>query len=173
MIRKLLSLALICSWFCLESANTFAQGVENQDWKLYNPSKYSKSVDTNVAISDPEQPEYSGVGEVVMYQDVRIKMLSDKYKTHNEQTGKIEGFRIRLFDSDKKNDAFTEKSKFLTLYPDIKADVVYDVPRFNLVAGGYRTRIEADKWLHEFKVHFPGAYILQRQIELPELGLED
>lgn len=146
---------------------------QDGDWKLYNPSAKKEQAEKGIIYSTPKTPQYYGPGEVNIYRDVRIDLLSNKYKAIHEENGTIDGYRIRLFDSDKKSEAFKEKSRFLTHFPDAATDVVYDVPRFTVVTGGYRTRLEASKWLNEYKMHFPDAYILRRQIQLPELDTEE
>ena len=109
----------------------------------------------------------------MVFQDVRIQLLSDKYRMINEEKGTISGYRVGLFASQESLEARQAKSKFQALFPETRTDLKFQKPFFNLFAGGYRTRLEAEKWLTEFKEAFPDAYIVRGEIKLPDLGLPE
>ena len=65
------------------------------------------------------------------------------------------------------------KAKFLSQFPDVAAYEKYDQPNFNIRVGDFRTKLEAYRLLKELQQEFPSAFIVQDEIELPELEIPE
>ena len=71
---------------------------------------------------------------------------------------------------------YETKRSFLQKNPEIPAYLSWLAPNFRLRVGDLRTRLEAEKLLHEMRLTYPGSYIVPDEIEsaglatLHELG---
>lgn len=107
-----------------------------------------------------------------LVQDTRIQTLLDKKTAVNEKThGKIQGYRIQIHFGSERDKAKEIKSKFLTAYPDVPAYDPYEQPNFKIRVGDFRTKLEAYQFLKQISTDFPGAFIVQDNIELPKVEL--
>jgi hypothetical protein len=114
----------------------------------------------------PAQPK-TDTGKVVVNEDPRVKEMLQKYG--ESRTGKMKGYRVQIHFGTEKTRAKDAKSKFLTKYPDVHTYDMFETPYFKVRAGDFRTKLEAYKFLKEIQEHFPGAFIVEDQIELPQL----
>ena len=105
--------------------------------------------------------------KVELVQDEKIPQMVQKYT--DSQNGKMKGYRVQIFFGAEKNKAKDQKSKFLSKYSDVKAYEVFETPYFKIRAGNFRTKLEAYQLQQKIKSDFPGAFIVEDDIELPEL----
>lgn len=108
-------------------------------------------------------------GRVEFVQDYKIKELLNKSIEINSKTP-IKGYRIKIHFGSNRDKANEIKAKFITLFPTIPAYIEWDSPNFNVPVGDFRTKLEAYKFLKEVQVKFPAAFLVQDEIELPELN---
>lgn len=107
---------------------------------------------------------------IQIVQDPRIKELVDKHVQLNEKNnGRMAGYRVQIHFGVDRSKARDVKAKFLAGYPSIEAYERYEQPNFKIRVGDFRTRLEAYKFLKEITYEFPGSFIVQDEIELPEL----
>lgn len=111
-------------------------------------------------------------GKVEMVQDYKIKELLNKHIDINSKAP-IKGYRIKIHFGADKNKAKEIKAKFISKFPDIPAYEKYDQPNFNIRVGDFRTKLEAYKFLKEIQVDFPSSFLVQDNIEMPELKQPD
>ena len=102
--------------------------------------------------------------QTIIIKDDRIDaLIDDKVKT------KLVGFRIQIcFDSDK-NIVNAARTKFSNLYPKIDTYMNFEAPNFNLLAGNFRTLIEAEKLLEKIFGEFTITIIRKEYIYLPRV----
>lgn len=102
--------------------------------------------------------------QIIIIKDDRINaLIDDKVKT------KLVGFRIQIcFDSDK-NIVNAARTKFSNLYPKIDTYMNFEAPNFNLLAGNFRTLIEAEKLLEKIFGEFTITIIRKEYIYLPRV----
>lgn len=101
-------------------------------------------------------------------QDPKIKELLSKHIEINSKST-IKGYRIKIHFGADKNKAKEVKAKFIARFPNIPAYEKYDQPNFNIRVGDFRTKLEAYKFLKEVQTEFPSAFLVQDEIEMPEL----
>lgn len=107
-------------------------------------------------------------GKVEFVQEFKIKELLNKHIEINSKAT-IDGYRIKIHFGADKNQAYEIKRKFTEKFPDVPAYAKYDQPNFNIRVGDFRTKLEAYKFLKEVQVEFPSAFLVQDDIEFPQL----
>ncbi len=100
------------------------------------------------------------------YLDTAIHKNIDKNKIANI----IEGYRIQLFSGSERNNANALKTKFLKLYPETPAYLIYQQPYFKLRVGDYRTKIEAQNIFYKLQDDFGQVIIIPDKINLPKIN---
>jgi len=104
-------------------------------------------------------------GEVTVHADPRIERLM---KDYTERKHVQKGYRVQIFLGERKTAEDTKRA-FLQKNPDTPAYLSWLAPNFRLRVGDLRTRLEAEKLLHEVRVQHPGSYIVPDEIEMPRL----
>ncbi len=111
-------------------------------------------------------------GKIRIYQDQRIQMLINKHTAINYRTGKIPGWRIRIYSdlgSYARDASLEAKTRFLTYYPEIPVYRQYASPYFKVYVGDFRTRLNCLRALRKIKEQFPNAFPVQTKINYPEV----
>ena len=107
-------------------------------------------------------------GKVQLVQEYKVKELLDKHIEINSKAA-IKGYRIKIHFGSDKNKAKEIKSKFISKFPDIAAYEKYDQPNFNIRVGDFRSKLDAYKALKEIQLEFPSSFLVQDEIEMPNL----
>jgi len=89
-------------------------------------------------------------------------------ETH-ESSFKQEGYRIQIFQGNKKQPAREAKSRYISTHSKHKAHEVYQQPYFKVRVGDFRTKLEALKFQKELIPKFPNSFIVKDEIEIDEL----
>jgi hypothetical protein len=100
------------------------------------------------------------------YLDTAIQKNIDKNKIANI----IDGYRIQLFSGSERNNANALKTKFLKLYPETPAYLIYQQPYFKLRVGDYRTKIEAQNIFYKLQDDFGQVIIIPDKINPPKIN---
>lgn len=119
-------------------------------------------------------------GEVIVIKDPLIDSLIEKRISLNKvrptvtnpNTGTIVssmGYRVQIFYGSDRRTAFSEQSRFKSMYPKLNAYITYKEPNYYLRVGDYRTRLEAQKFLSELKTEYPTLFIFREKINAPIL----
>lgn len=107
-------------------------------------------------------------GKVQLVQEYKVKELLEKHIEINSKAA-IKGYRIKIHFGSDKNKAKDIKAKFISKFPDIAAYEKYDQPNFNIRVGDFRSKLDAYKALKEIQLEFPSSFLVQDEIELPNL----
>ena len=111
------------------------------------------------------QPE-----NVTIVKEKGIDDLVSKHLNYNEVMKTIPGFRIQIFSGSgnfSKGNAVSERSRFMGRYPHIKAYIIFNTPYYIVRVGNFRTRLEAEAFRQLMIDHYPEAYIVKDDIDLP------
>lgn len=106
---------------------------------------------------------------VEIIQEYKIKELQAKHIDINSKNP-IKGYRVKIHFGADKTKAKEIKTKFISKFPDVPAYEKYDQPNFNIRVGDFRTKLEAYKFLKVVQLEFPSAFIVQDEIEFPDLS---
>jgi hypothetical protein len=107
-------------------------------------------------------------GKINLVQDHRIVELLARTIESNSKAS-LKGYRVKIHFGADKNKAKEVKAKFMTQFPSVAAYEKYDQPNFNIRVGDFRTKLEAYKFLKQIQPEFPTAFIVQDEIEFPDL----
>lgn len=118
-----------------------------------------------------------GEGKIILSQSTVLNNLIAKHRQINKNLGraKIKGYRIQIYrgvGSDARNKANNVSMKFMTNFPNFSQNqiyAIYETPYFKLRVGDYRNKNEAFEHLFKIKKIFPEAYIVNSNINYPEL----
>ena len=100
------------------------------------------------------------------YLDTAIQKNIDKSRISNV----IDGYRIQLFSGSERTNANALKTKFLKLYPETPAYLIYQQPYFKLRVGDFRTKIDAQQIFYKLQDDFGQVIIIPDKINLPKLN---
>ena len=108
----------------------------------------------------------NSLGQFIPHADPIIEKNIDSNRTYRNE---LIGFRIQLaFDSDKPL-IDSLRLKFISLCPKQDAYITFEAPYFNLMAGDFRTEIEAEVVRKELLGLFPLTVIQRTRIKLPRI----
>ena len=96
--------------------------------------------------------------EILSVNQIGVHKLIDKYKLSLIKRGGVEGWRVQIKFTSKREDILPYQVKFARLYPEVPAIISFESPYYKLTIGNFRTRNEALKISHLIKRQFPGAY---------------
>ena len=120
-------------------------------------TNWKKQVDTNL---------------IVVHKDPRIDMLIKKQSQINEETTRDarkagKGYRLLVINTTKRDDAISAKAKVYTYFPELKAYLWHQSPYYNVKAGNFRDRKEAEAYQKKMNVYFPkGVFVMNDVVEI-------
>ena len=103
--------------------------------------------------------------EKIYIHEQAIEDLVLKYKAILNNTGGIEGWRLQIKFTSKREDILPYQMKFAKLHPEIPSKIIFDSPYYKLTAGNFRTKNEALKIKNEITKNFPGSHPIAAIIE--------
>jgi hypothetical protein len=97
-------------------------------------------------------------GEILSVNQKGIDNLVEKYKKILKNKDGIDGWRLQIKFTSKREDILPYKVKFINLYPKIATQITFDSPYYKLTAGNFKTKNEALKIKYKIRKSFPGAH---------------
>ncbi len=113
------------------------------------------------------------LGGVNLYQPHFLTKLVRSHKA-SVSTGSVRrelivrGYAVQIMNSTKRNDVFEAKSKFLSMYPNIKTDLIYQVPYYRLHIGEFVERKDAEVMLNKLRGHFNECFIVRQELKIKQ-----
>jgi hypothetical protein len=107
---------------------------------------------------------------VQIIQDDRIDTLLNKHIELNEQDPQIKGWRINIFfeaGNYSKRQAIEAKSEFVNKYTDVPCYLIFQEPYYKVRIGDYRTKMQAEEFLHRIELDYPNAFVVEDDINFP------
>ncbi len=111
-------------------------------------------------------------GELRVIQDPRVDTLMAKYASVNEIHPVINGWRIEVFfeaGNYSKKLAMEAKAKFVENHPEVPSYLIFQQPYYKVRVGDYRTKMEAERFLHQIEQDYPQAFVVSDEINFPRL----
>ncbi len=118
------------------------------------------------------QNNYSGNVQVIT--DSKIDSLVQLHKEYNQKHPLITGYRIQILKASGNNALdIIEKSEaeFSERYENIPVYLTFNEPDYRVRVGDFRTRLEAEKFLKKISRKYPGAWVIQDEINFPKLPI--
>ncbi|ULQ52834.1 SPOR domain-containing protein [Flavihumibacter fluvii] len=109
---------------------------------------------------------------VAVHKDPRIDLLVKKQVEINEATSRESrrnspGFRIQVINTTDRNAAIQAKTKVYTLYPELKAYLLYQAPYFRLRVGNFINRKDAEQVQRQLSKEFSqNLFIVNDTVEV-------
>jgi hypothetical protein len=94
------------------------------------------------------------------------ELVQKKAEYHRLTNGVQDGYRIKLHFGIERAAAEAVKEKFATRFPEINSNLDYQQPNFVVLAGDFKTRLEAFETLHKIQSEFPNAFIVKGKVSL-------
>lgn len=126
-------------------------------------------ISQNSEFADTNKVTYS-------FQSGGIEKLITLYDAYTKKNPGYQGYRIEIYSgsgADSKKRAREIQKKFSDQFEDIPSYLKWKYPNFEVRAGDFRTRQEAESAFLKIKKEFPYAYIKQDVIEPPVLSKEE
>ncbi|MBI1343838.1 MAG: SPOR domain-containing protein [Terrimonas sp.] len=111
-------------------------------------------------------------GSVVVHKDPRLDMLIKKQVQINEETTRnarrnVKGYRLLVVITNNRDEALAAKSKLYNYFPELKSYLVWSSPNFQIRAGNFKEREDADEYRKKMNAYFPkGVFIMKDLIEV-------
>jgi hypothetical protein len=109
---------------------------------------------------------------VVIHKDARVDLLMSKQAQINEFTSRDarksgKGFRLLIIRTNNRDEAIAAKTKVYTYFPELKAYLWHQSPYYNVKAGDFKDRKEAEAYQQKMNVYFPkGVFVMNDVIEI-------
>jgi hypothetical protein len=105
--------------------------------------------------------------------DSRISTLVAKHIAFNEKRESIRGFRVQIFfdsGNNSKSRAITAMNEFKAKYSETGVYLMFQEPNFKVRVGDFRTRMDAQRFLHKIADDYPNAFVvIDNEINYPNL----
>lgn len=124
-----------------------------------------------------------GRGKVEVVKDPKVDSLIQEYLV-DKKTGPLanapagdaapvstDGYRVQIYMGAQRQGAFEAQARFQQRFPDLRTYISYREPNFRVKVGDFRTRLEAEKMVHDLKPWFSGLFIVSEKIS-PKLNTE-
>ena len=111
-------------------------------------------------------------GALKVYQDPRVDTLLSRYVQINELHPVIEGWRIEIFfeaGNYSKKQAMEAKADFVKKYTEVPSYLIFQQPYYKVRVGDFRTKMEAERFLHQIEFEYPQAFVVMDEINFPRL----
>lgn len=128
--------------------------------RTFEPHRATPAVVDSPTTRTPQTP-----GDVKVTAAPHITHLMADYTARKHPD---RGYRVQIFLGDRKTAEDTKRG-FLQKYPEQPAYLSWLAPNFRLRVGDLRTRLDAERLLHELRTVYPGSYIVPDDIEMPRL----
>lgn len=114
-------------------------------------------------------------GIITITGDKEVERLVEKHVAFNEMLNTIPGYRIQiasLSGPNSKQQAFSLKERFLSVFPELQVYIIFDEPNFKIKVGDFRTRLEAYARLQDIKGFYSG-HIIQDNINFRPIDTDN
>lgn len=101
--------------------------------------------------------------------DEKLDSLIQKDIELNKESSTMPGYRIQIFFGSERKEALDARTKFLQLFPETEAYLVYQAPYFKVRVGDYRNKLEAQAVYRTVLNEFDKIFIVPDKINLPKL----
>ncbi len=85
-----------------------------------------------------------------------IKLKSDYRQEASKQ--KMQGYRVQIYNGDRKA-CEAQRANFVSQFPQIKVQTVYESPEYKVQAGNFKTKLAAERFLYSMNGAFSGFVV--------------
>ena len=118
---------------------------------------------------------------VKVHKDPRLDLLVKKQAQINEETTREarrtdKGYRLMIISTNNREEAIAAKTPIYTYFPELKAYLWHQSPYYQVKAGNFKDRKDAEAYQKRMNIYFPrGVFIMKDIIEVKpsERGLDE
>ena len=109
---------------------------------------------------------------VVVHRDPRLDLLIKKQVEINDVTTRearkvARGFRLLVINTNKREEAINAKARLYQYFPELKSYLLYQSPYYQLKAGNFKERKDAEAYQKKLTAFFPkGVFVMNDIIEV-------
>lgn len=89
-----------------------------------------------------------------------IDQLMDRKMKQNNQFSLYTNYSIQLKNGDK-DEVERMYKEFIAQYPDVDATIIFSNPKFKLIVGNFKHKIEAEHLLRAIQHQYSGAFVVK------------
>lgn len=93
-------------------------------------------------------------------QDARFEQLLNEKRKINSSITISDRFKIQIFTGDNETSK-KALQEFRKNFKNLDATIVFNTPVYKVWVGNFKTRIEAEKKLNDFKKRYPNAFLIK------------
>lgn len=112
----------------------------------------------------------TGFAQIKVTADPLLDSIVAATAEAHKQQPTLSGYRIQIFFGSERKAANEARTKFLQLYPEASAYMIYQQPYFKVRVGDFRTRFEAYAVYKKLIPEFEKIFIIPDKINLPNLN---
>jgi hypothetical protein len=112
-------------------------------------------------------------GNAEIIRDSRIDSIVKMHIVYNKSLEGIQGYRVQIFfdaGNNSLNKAENEAEQYQRLFPNDTAYISFTEPYYKVRVGDFRSRLEAEGYMHKILKDYPNAFVIQDIIRLPEFN---
>lgn len=113
--------------------------------------------------------QINGQGTVNVNTSATITQMMDQFTSTNKEESKVKGWRVQIITTNDRRKMETARSKFSSLYPDVKVKWNHVAPYYRVKVGAYENKMQLMGFLLELKKYFPGVIPVMDNINKSEL----
>jgi len=159
-----ISLAFISGCAVQRTSSTSQSSRYSEDLSVWRP-KEQLPADTSKTTSLPDKGKTTYV-EARHAINEPLNTVLDSISRINLSRKFIDGFTIQVYSGLDREAALNAKKDLSISLPDLESHIRYDQPNFKVKAGGYYTRLDAQKDFVAIKRHFPSAIVIPDKIPI-------
>lgn len=111
--------------------------------------------------------ELSSVQSAIAVDD-ELEVIQLSLIEKNKSESYFSGYTVLVYSGIDRNQAFKTRDDLFQYFPDLKAEMQYQEPRYLVKVGRYGYKIEAQKNYSSIKTQFPSARIIQDRFQRKE-----
>ena len=105
---------------------------------------------------------------VVIKSEPLLDSIIEANSALNKTSPGMAGYRVQIFFGSERKAAQEARTKFLQLFPETEAYLIYQQPYFKVRIGDYRTKFEAHASYKKLINQFDKVFIVPDKINLPK-----
>ncbi len=105
-----------------------------------------------------------GKGKLIIKEEPGIIQLKRMYAEEFARKG-VEGYCVQIYNGSRKA-CEQKRAAFIKLYPEVKVQTVYESPEYKVQVGGFKTKLEAERFLYFLDTSFSGSFVVKTRIFL-------
>ena len=105
-------------------------------------------------------------GKITSINQEKINNLLSNYKNQLKTTGGIQGWKVQIKFTAKREEIVAYQRKFNLLYPNIATEITFESPYYKLTSGNFREKNKALKLKNQISKNYPGAHHISSIINL-------